>query len=45
MLPIHAQLVQRATESHAQSALPGAPVVPVEQVTPRLRRGASSPPV
>ena len=26
MLPIHAQLVRRATESHVHSALPGAPV-------------------
>lgn len=26
MLPIHAQLARRATESHVLSALPGAPV-------------------
>ena len=26
MLPIHAQLARRASESHAGSALPGAPV-------------------
>ena len=26
MLPIHAQLVRRATQSHVHSALPGAPV-------------------
>jgi hypothetical protein len=34
MLPIHAQLVRHATESRAQSALPGAPVVPVAQAAP-----------
>jgi hypothetical protein len=34
MLPIHAQLARRATESRAQSALPGAPVVPVAQAAP-----------
>ena len=26
MLPIHAQLARRATESHVRSAIPGAPV-------------------
>jgi hypothetical protein len=31
MLPIHAPLVRRATESHANSALPDAPVRPVRE--------------
>jgi hypothetical protein len=34
MLPIHAQLVRRATESHAQSALPTAPVEAIVQPAP-----------
>jgi hypothetical protein len=34
MLPIHAQITRRASESRAQSALPGAPVVPVTQNAP-----------
>ena len=34
MLPIHAQLVRRATESHALSALPHAPVQAVVQAAP-----------
>jgi hypothetical protein len=34
MLPIHAQFTRRATVSHAQSALPGAPVVPDTQAAP-----------
>jgi hypothetical protein len=31
MLPVHAPLARRATESHAKSALPGAPVVPPDE--------------
>jgi hypothetical protein len=31
MLPIHAPLVRRAAESHAKSALPNAPVRPVQE--------------
>jgi len=31
MLPIHAQLARRATESHVLSALPGAPHQPHEE--------------
>jgi hypothetical protein len=31
MLPIHAPLVRHATESHVKSALPGAPVRPVQE--------------
>jgi hypothetical protein len=31
MLPIHAPLARRASESHVQSALPGAPVQPVAE--------------
>ena len=31
MLPIHAAIARRRTESHAGSALPGAPVVPVRE--------------
>jgi hypothetical protein len=34
MLPIHAQLVRRATESHAQSALPTAPAEAIVQAAP-----------
>ena len=34
MLPIHAQLARRASESHAQSALPGAPVRPAVEAAP-----------
>jgi hypothetical protein len=34
MLPIHAQLVRRATESHVRSALPTAPVEAVVQPAP-----------
>ena len=34
MLPIHAQLVRRATESHAQSALPTAPVEAIVEAAP-----------
>jgi len=31
MLPIHSQLVRRATRSHAHSALPNAPTTPHEE--------------
>jgi len=34
MLPIHAQLARRASESHVQSALPGAPVRQAEEAAP-----------
>lgn len=34
MLPVHAAIARRKTESHARSALPGAPVVPVREVAP-----------
>ena len=34
MLPIYAQLVRRATESHAQSARPTAPVEAIVQAAP-----------
>jgi hypothetical protein len=36
MLPIHAPFARRASESHARSALPGAPVRPVDDVASRL---------
>jgi hypothetical protein len=31
MLPIHAPFARRATQSHANSALPNAPVLPAEE--------------
>jgi hypothetical protein len=34
MLPIHAQLVRRATEAHVHSALPHKPVVPHAEAAP-----------
>jgi hypothetical protein len=34
MLPIHAQLVRRASESHVHSALPHAPVQAIAQTAP-----------
>jgi hypothetical protein len=34
MLPIHAPLVRHATESHVNSALPGAPVRPAQETAP-----------
>jgi hypothetical protein len=34
MLPIHAPLARRATESHANSALPNAPVRPAQEGAP-----------
>ena len=34
MLPIHAPLARRASESHARSALPGAPVQPPRRAGP-----------
>jgi hypothetical protein len=34
MLPIHAPLARRATESHAHAALPGAPVQPEPDAAP-----------
>jgi hypothetical protein len=34
MLPVHAPLARRATESHAKSALPGAPVQPAVEAAP-----------
>jgi hypothetical protein len=34
MLPIHAQLARRATESSARSALPQAPVAPTPEPAP-----------
>ena len=37
MLPIHAQLVRRASESTALSALPHAPVVPAQDAGPGRR--------
>ena len=37
MLPIHAPLARRATESHARSALPGAPVQPAAEAGPGRR--------
>jgi hypothetical protein len=43
MLPIYAQLARRA--SHAQSALPAAPVEPIVQAPLPRARGASSRPV
>jgi hypothetical protein len=44
MLPIHAPLARRASESHAQSALPGAPVRPVVEAAPAAatRRAVAS---
>ena len=44
MLPIHAQLARRATESHVRSALPGAPVRPVVEAAPAAatRRAVAS---
>ena len=43
MLPIHAPFARRATESHAQSALPDAPVQSVPRRSPRPPRAASWP--
>jgi hypothetical protein len=34
MLPLHAQLARRATESHARSALPDAAVEPAPEPVP-----------
>ena len=34
MLPIHAQLARRATESHVHSALPHAPTTEPEETAP-----------
>jgi hypothetical protein len=34
MLPIHAQLARRASESHVRSALPDAPVRPAAEAVP-----------
>jgi hypothetical protein len=34
MLPIHAPLARRATESHVNSALPNAPVLPLQETAP-----------
>jgi hypothetical protein len=34
MLPIHAQLARRASESHVRSALPDAPVRPPAEAAP-----------
>jgi hypothetical protein len=34
MLPVHAPLARRATESHAQAALPDAPVQPAAEAAP-----------
>jgi hypothetical protein len=34
MLPVHAPLARRATESRARSALPGAPVRPAAATVP-----------
>jgi hypothetical protein len=34
MLPVHAPLARRATESHAQAALPDAPVRPTAATVP-----------
>jgi hypothetical protein len=34
MLPIHAQLARRASESHVHSALPDAPVRPAAEAAP-----------
>jgi len=44
MLPIHAQLARRASESHVQSALPGAPVQPTDELAPAAatRRAVAS---
>jgi hypothetical protein len=38
MLPIYAQLVRRATESHAQSVLPTGPVEAIAQTAPAATR-------
>lgn len=44
MLPIHAQLARRATESHVRSALPGAPVAAQQEAAPAAatRRAVAS---
>jgi hypothetical protein len=34
MLPVHATIARDASESHARSALPGAPVVPLRETAP-----------
>jgi hypothetical protein len=44
MLPIHAPLARRATESRVNSALPGAPIVPADEGAPAAatRRAVAS---
>jgi hypothetical protein len=44
MLPIHAAIARRRSESHVHSALPGAPVVPVREPAPAAgtRRAVAS---
>jgi hypothetical protein len=42
MLPVHAQLARRATESSVRSALPGAPVVPAPEPAPEPAPAAAT---